>query len=95
MWYICARLAKLWFPLIKQICFSVEEMDWDSFHNLETIEGYMGWLNATRHEFVTVWPLADTAENRRVYVVRVTDPKVDGPKKRIWIEGGMYNYSFF
>ena len=66
-------------------------MDWDSYNNLETIEGYMGWLNSTRHDFVNVWPVAETSEGRHVYVVRVSDPNVIGPKKKIWIEGGKIN----
>ncbi|RXG71810.1 Carboxypeptidase B [Armadillidium vulgare] len=65
-------------------------MDWTSYHKLEDIEGYLGWLNATRHGLISVFPVATTYESRPVYVVKVSDPLSPYPKKKIWIEGGIH-----
>ncbi|MCL4130932.1 UNVERIFIED_CONTAM: hypothetical protein GTU68_060211 [Idotea baltica] len=65
-------------------------MDWTSYHKLEDIEGYLGWLNATQHHLVKVIPVATTYERRPVYVVKVSDPTSNYPKKKIWIEGGIH-----
>ena len=63
-------------------------MDWNTYHTLEDIEGYLGWLNASTNGVVEVLSAANTGEGRPVYVVRVSDKAAVGPKKRIWIEGG-------
>ncbi|CAL4093481.1 unnamed protein product, partial [Meganyctiphanes norvegica] len=65
-----------------------DQMDWDSYHKLQDIEGFIGWLNATYPNLVSIAPAAMTDERREIYIVRVTDPSQQGPKKRIWIEGG-------
>ncbi|KAA0194709.1 hypothetical protein HAZT_HAZT010723 [Hyalella azteca] len=68
----------------------IERMDWNSYHALEDIEGYLGWLNASTNGVVQVLSAATTQEGRPVYVVRVNDRGATGPKKRIWIEGGIH-----
>ena len=66
-------------------------MDWTSYHKLEDIEGYLGWLNHTQNNdiLVNVFSVATTEEGRPVYVVKVTDPYSTLPKRKIWIEGGI------
>uniref|UniRef100_A0A6A7FYY6 Carboxypeptidase B-like n=1 Tax=Hirondellea gigas TaxID=1518452 RepID=A0A6A7FYY6_9CRUS len=68
----------------------INRMDWNSYHTLEDIEGYIGWLNSSTNGVVQVLPVASTDEGRPVYVVRVNDRGTPGPKKRIWIEGGIH-----
>ncbi|XP_045612099.2 carboxypeptidase B isoform X1 [Procambarus clarkii] len=69
---------------------AAQQMDWNTYHNMDDIEGFIGWVNATQGNLVRVLPAATTAEGRRVLVVKLTDPNSPGPKKKIWIEGGIH-----
>lgn len=67
-----------------------QAMDWNTYHNMNDIEGYIGWVNHTGGGFVEVLDAAASVEGRRVLVVKVTDPNSPQPKKKIWIEGGIH-----
>lgn len=67
-----------------------EQMDWTSFHDLEDIERFEEWLNSTAGNLVQMATVARTLEGREVRLVRITDPTTPGPKKKIWIEGGIH-----
>ncbi|CAL4064434.1 unnamed protein product, partial [Meganyctiphanes norvegica] len=67
-----------------------DSMDWGSYHGLQDIEGFIIWLNATYPELVNIDSSTKTSEGRPIYVVKVTDPSQPGPKKKIWIEGGIH-----
>ncbi|KAK3889557.1 hypothetical protein Pcinc_006450 [Petrolisthes cinctipes] len=69
---------------------TVQPMDWTTYHDLDDIEGFIGWLNVTGASFVQVATAATTQEGNAVRVVRITDPNAVGPKKKIWIEGGIH-----
>lgn len=69
--------------------FTAQPIDWTTYHDLDDIEGFIGWLNVTGGSFVQVATAATTQEGKKVTVVRITDPNAVGPKKKIWIEGGM------
>lgn len=66
------------------------QMDWTSYHDLDDIEGFLGWLNVTGGNNVHIASASTTAEGRPVLVVRITNPNTTGPKKKIWIEGGIH-----
>lgn len=64
-------------------------MDWTSYHDVDDIEGFIGWLNSTGGDLVQVASAARSEEGREVLVVRVNDPATEAvKKKKIWIEGG-------
>ncbi|XP_068243453.1 carboxypeptidase B-like [Palaemon carinicauda] len=69
---------------------SAGQMDWTTYHDLDDIEGFLGWLNVTGGNNVHIASASTTTEGRPVLVVRITNPNATGPKKKIWIEGGIH-----
>merc|ERR1712106_939918 len=53
----------------RQASSSPNQMDWDTYHELQDIEGFIGWLNATHPNLVSVAPAAITDERRQIYIV--------------------------
>ncbi|KAG0704430.1 Carboxypeptidase B [Chionoecetes opilio] len=66
------------------------QMDWNTYHDYYDIESYIRTMNLTSRGYLRQEVAATTDEGRPVGVVRITDPTATGPKKKIWIEGGIH-----
>lgn len=69
---------------------AASQMDWTSYHDLEDIKGFLGWLNVTGGDWVQILTASSSDEGRPVLVTRITNPNSTRPKKKIWIEGGIH-----
>ncbi|XP_071552738.1 carboxypeptidase B-like isoform X3 [Panulirus ornatus] len=70
---------------------AAQPMDWTSYHDMDDIEGFIGWLNSTGGDLVQVASPTRSVEGREVLVLRINDPSSQGvKKKKIWIEGGIH-----
>ncbi|XP_045108936.1 carboxypeptidase B-like [Portunus trituberculatus] len=65
-------------------------MDWNTYHDYNDIEAFIGIMNLTSGGYLREEVATITGEGRPLRVVRITDPNATGPKKKIWIEGGIH-----
>jgi carboxypeptidase A4 len=63
------------------------KMDWDSYHRLDDIYGYLNYLADTYPRIVQLVSIGSSSEGRPLYVVRISSSS-SGTKPAIWIDGG-------
>lgn len=62
-------------------------MDWNSYHRVEDIYGYLNYLADTYPRLVQLTSIGSSSEGRPLYVVRISSSS-SGSKPAIWIDGG-------
>lgn len=65
-------------------------MDWDSYHRVEDIYGYLNYLADTYPRIVQLVSIGSSYEGRPLYVVRISSSSSSGSKPAIWIDGGIH-----
>ena len=62
-------------------------MDWNSYHRLDDIYGYLNYLADTYPKIVQLISIGSSSEGRQLYVTRISSG-TSSNKKAIWIDGG-------
>lgn len=62
-------------------------MDWNSYHRVDDIYGYLNYLADTYPRLVQLVSVGSSYEGRPLYVVRISSSS-SGTKPAIWIDGG-------
>lgn len=64
-------------------------MDWNSYHRLEDIYGYLNYLADSYPNLVQLVSIGSSYEGRPLYVVRVSSSS-SGSKPAVWVDGGIH-----
>lgn len=62
-------------------------MDWNSYHRLDDIYGYLNYLADTYPDLVQLTSIGSSSEGRPLYVLRISS-EGKSSKPAIWIDGG-------
>ncbi len=65
-------------------------MDWNSYHRIDDIYGYLNYLADTYPRLVQLVSIGSSFEGRPLYVVRISSSS-SGTNPAIWIDGGTTN----
>ncbi|KAK4007992.1 hypothetical protein OUZ56_013151 [Daphnia magna] len=65
------------------------KMDWNSYHRVDDIYGYLNYLADTYPRLVQLVSVGSSYEGRPLYVVRISSSS-SGTKPAIWIDGGIH-----
>ncbi|KAI9553940.1 hypothetical protein GHT06_019211 [Daphnia sinensis] len=65
------------------------KMDWNSYHRVDDIYGYLNYLADTYPRLVQLVSIGSSYEGRPLYVVRISSSS-SGTKPAIWIDGGIH-----
>ncbi|WKX91809.1 hypothetical protein Q1695_010107 [Nippostrongylus brasiliensis] len=60
------------------------------YHSFADVINYLNALAITYPERVSVQPIGTTHEGRQIPLIRITNKRLGGPKKGIWIDGGIH-----
>lgn len=60
------------------------------YHSFADVINYLNALAITYPERVSVQPIGTTHEGRQIPLIKITNKRLGGPKKGIWIDGGIH-----
>ncbi|VDM51618.1 unnamed protein product [Angiostrongylus costaricensis] len=60
------------------------------YHSFADVINYLNALALTYPEKVSVEPIGTTHEGRQIPLIKITNKRLVGPKKGIWIDGGIH-----
>ncbi|XP_046451315.1 carboxypeptidase B-like isoform X2 [Daphnia pulex] len=69
--------------------FPGHKMDWNSYHRIDDIYGYLNYLADSFPRLVQLVSIGSSFEGRPLYVVRISSSS-SGTKPAIWIDGGIH-----
>ena len=67
-------------------------MDWNDYHKLEDIDGYLSYLASKYPETVQLISIGQSYENRSLNLVRISSNLSSKSNPAIWIDGGQFHY---
>ncbi len=63
-------------------------MDWNSYHRMDDINGYLNYLADTYPKTVQLISIGSSSEGRPLNVIRISSGG-SSAKPAVWIDGGM------
>lgn len=64
-------------------------MDWNSYHRLDDIYGYLSYLAETYPQIIQLTSIGSSSEGRPLQVARISTNSSSVSKPAIWIDGGL------
>ncbi|CAJ0564921.1 unnamed protein product, partial [Mesorhabditis spiculigera] len=60
------------------------------YHSFADVINYLNALAVTYPELVSVQPIGTTHEGRQIPLIKITNKRLPGPKKAVWVDGGIH-----
>ena len=64
-------------------------MDWEKYHRLDDIYGYLNYLADAYPNTVQLNNIGSSSENRALNVIRISSDLSSSNRPAIWIDGGI------